>query len=106
MGSITYIAADGTRTVVEGKAGQSIMRIALDAKVPGIVGECGGVLSCATCHCFLEDSLAAQVPPPSDDEKVMIDCAIDPRESSRLSCQVIWDEALNGIEVTLPAAQY
>ena len=106
MGKITFVAQDGTRTDVEGVVGQSVMAIATKAKIPGIVGECGGCLSCATCHCYVAEDWAGKIAPPSDDEKMMVDCALDVRETSRLSCQITYAEDLDGIVIEVPASQY
>jgi len=67
MGTINFISTEGNRIAVQGRPGVSIMQIAMDAKVPGIIGECGGTLSCATCHCYLENGWDQQVPAPSAD---------------------------------------
>ena len=106
MGKITFISATGERTEVEATAGESIMRIALNAGISGLVAECGGCLSCATCHCYVEGDLAARVPAPSEEEAVMVDCALHVRENSRLSCQIVYTEDLDGIEIGIPESQY
>ena len=106
MGKITFISADGTRTDVEAQRGESIMRIALNAGIEGLVAECGGCLSCATCHCYVEGGWDSKVPPPSEEEKVMVECAIDVKDTSRLSCQLTYIDELDGIEIGIPASQY
>lgn len=106
MGKITFIAKDGTRTEVEATPGQSIMQIATTAKVAGIVGECGGTLSCATCHCYVDSPWADKLPAPNDGEKIMVECALDVQENSRLSCQLQYTDELDGIEISMPASQY
>lgn len=106
MGKITFVTADGERTEIDAKPGESIMRIALDAGLDGIVGECGGCLSCATCHCYVLGDWTAKIPPPGDEEQVMVDCAIDVQDNSRLSCQIEFSDELDGIEIGIPASQY
>jgi ferredoxin, 2Fe-2S len=106
MGKITFISATGERTEVEGVPGESIMRIALNSGIEGLIAECGGCLSCATCHCYIGGDRADRVPAPSEEEQVMVECAIDVRDSSRLSCQVLYTEELDGLEVEIPASQY
>ena len=107
MGKIVFVSAAGERTEVEATAGESIMRIAQNAGIEGLVAECGGCLSCATCHCYVQGGWADKVPPPSEEEQVMVECAIDVREDeSRLSCQVVFTEDLDGIEIGIPASQY
>lgn len=106
MGTVTFISATGERTEAEAKTGESIMEIARNAGVDGITAECGGCLSCATCHVYLEGDWAARVPAPSSEEQVMVECAIDVRDNSRLSCQVKFTDDLDGIEIGIPASQY
>ncbi|MCK9542163.1 MAG: 2Fe-2S iron-sulfur cluster-binding protein [Novosphingobium sp.] len=106
MGKITFISADGSRTEVQVEPGESIMRIALNAGIEGLVAECGGCLSCATCHCYVEGGWADRIPPASAEEEVMVECAIDVRDTSRLSCQIQFTEEMDGIEIEIPATQY
>jgi 2Fe-2S ferredoxin len=106
MPKITYIAADGTETVVEAKNGQSVMLAAVNNNVPGIVAECGGACSCATCHVHVDPDWYDRLPPPQDMEKDMLEFAIDPDETSRLSCQISITEELDGLVVRTPESQY
>jgi ferredoxin, 2Fe-2S len=106
MGKVTFISAAGDRTDGEAKAGESIMEIARNAGVDGITAECGGCLSCATCHVYVEGGWADKIPAPSTEEQVMVECAIDVRDNSRLSCQVKYSDDLDGIEIGIPASQY
>ena len=106
MGTITFISATGERTEVEATTGESVMRIALNAGVDGLVAECGGCLSCATCHCYVEGGWNDRVPSASEEEQVMVECAIDVRDNSRLSCQLIYTDDLDGLEIGIPASQY
>jgi ferredoxin, 2Fe-2S len=106
MGKITFVSATGERTEVEATTGESIMRIALNAGLDGLVAECGGCLSCATCHCYVEGGWAEKIPGPSEEEQVMVECAIDVRDNSRLSCQVVYTADMDGIEIGIPASQY
>jgi 2Fe-2S ferredoxin len=87
--TVTYTAFDGTETTVEGAPGASIMETALRNGVPGIVGECGGSMSCATCHVFVSDETAAIAGEMSEIEDEMLDgTAVDREPNSRLSCQI------------------
>jgi len=106
MGKIVFVSAAGDRTEVEATVGESIMRIALNAGIEGLVAECGGCLSCATCHCYVEGGWSDKVPALSEEEMVMVECAIDVRDESRLSCQVFYADDLDGIEIGIPASQY
>lgn len=106
MAKIIFIEACGKRTEVEAKIGESIMRNATDNCIEGIVAECGGSLSCATCHGYVATPWADKVEAATEQEKVMVECAIDARPTSRLTCQITMTEELDGIEVELPASQY
>lgn len=74
--------------------------------VPGVVAECGGSCSCATCHVYIDLDWYAQLPSPDESEQEMLEFAIDPRENSRLSCQVEITEELDGMVVHTPESQY
>ena len=106
MAKVTFISAAGERTDVTAGTGESIMRIGLNAGIEGMAAECGGCLSCATCHVYIEGGWADKLPEPSDEEKVMVECAIDVRDNSRLACQVMFTDDLDGIEIGMPASQY
>ena len=106
MATIIFINANGVRKEIEAKIGESIMRNAVDNGVEGIEADCGGCLSCATCHAFIGESWADKIPEPSADEQTMVECAIDVRPTSRLTCQVMMTEELDGIEVAIPESQY
>lgn len=89
MASVTYVQPDGTSRVVEVPVGTSAMAAAVSAGVPGIVAECGGSLSCATCHVYVERSTIA-TSEISADEEDMLDWTASPRlQTSRLSCQLV-----------------
>lgn len=108
MPTVNYIDADGTRHVVEVPQGENVMRGALYNNVTGIVGECGGGLSCATCHCYVDPAWTGRVgPPASKDERDLLQAAAcEVRPNSRLSCQIVMTEALDGLTVALPETQY
>lgn len=100
-------AADGQRQPVAGPEGQSLMRAALAAGVAGIAADCGGVLSCATCHVIVAPEWAARLPAPGSDELAMLEMTAAPREpTSRLSCQIVLVPELEGLVARLPATQY
>ncbi|MCU1415629.1 MAG: 2Fe-2S ferredoxin [Microbacteriaceae bacterium] len=105
MPKVTYLHADGTEDVVDAQDGVSVMRTAVTKGVKGIVGECGGELMCATCHVYVLKpvNLASE---RSEDEDEMLEFAASPRrDNSRLSCQIIMDEPLDGLVVETPEAQ-
>jgi len=105
MPTITFVLKDGSRRAVHAGAGTSIMKAALDNGVPGIEAECGGCLTCATCHAYVDAEWVGRVAPCSPEEEVMVECAIDVRPTSRLTCQIPLTEALDGIVVHIPQSQ-
>ena len=108
MPSVTYIEVSGARHVIDVPVGENVMRGALDHDLPGIVGECGGGLACATCHCYVDDAWAGLTGgPSSQDETDMLECtAAEVKSTSRLSCQIVMSAALDGLVVHLPEKQY
>jgi 2Fe-2S ferredoxin len=87
--------------------GQSLMQAAVDANLDGIQADCGGLLTCATCHVVVQGDWQSKLPPVTSDENGMLAFTAQAREpGSRLSCQLILTEALNGLQVRLPASQY
>jgi ferredoxin, 2Fe-2S len=108
MPKVTYIAVDGNTSTVDVPLGENVMRGALYNNIDGISGECGGGLSCATCHCYVDDAWLGQVGGPSsnDESELLQAAASEVKPSSRLSCQIVMTEALDGLVVHLPEAQY
>jgi len=105
MVSITYIEHNGSSHTVEVSEGLSVMKAAVDNGIPGIDGDCGGACACATCHVYVSEPWRHLTGEASQDEKDMLECAIDLRDESRLGCQIALTEALNGIVVHMPPAQ-
>lgn len=102
----TFIAFDGTTTQVEVDEGESLMQAAITNDVNGIVGECGGSMMCATCHCYIDDAWLEAAGPRNDGEEDMLESATsEVRPQSRLSCQVKMSAELDGIVVRLPETQ-
>jgi 2Fe-2S ferredoxin len=106
MPTVTYIQANGESHEVELEVGTSLMQGAVDNMIDGILAECGGCCSCATCHCYIEESWQDKVDPASDMETDLLDCVTDPKETSRLSCQIKVTDALDGLIVHLPESQF
>ena len=99
----TWILPDGREITAEVTAGHSLMEAAVAANVPGIIGECGGTMSCATCHVHVTDDWRAKVGGPSDFEDAMLDIVEGPRtEASRLSCQIEMSADLDGLVLKVP----
>ncbi len=104
---VTLIAADGTRHALQVAPGRSLMRAATDAGIGGIAADCGGCLSCATCHVYVDPAWAGRLPPASADEASMLEMtAAERRPESRLSCEILLVDALDGLVVHLPEVQY
>lgn len=97
---------DEARTL-QGKTGQSLMQAAVAANVDGIEADCGGLLTCATCHVYVREPFASRLPAPSGDELGMLDFTAAPRQAnSRLSCQIQLTAELDGLAVDLPPSQH
>jgi len=106
MPVINYISADGAINEIEVASGSSVMQGAVDNMIDGIVAECGGSCSCATCHCYVDDAWIEKVPAPSETEKDMLECVLEPQPNSRLSCQIEVTDDLDGLVVRLPESQF
>ena len=106
MPKVVFVLADGTQTGVDARAGDSLMIAATQNGVDGIVAECGGNCSCATCHVWVREDFVAQVGPPGDMEEDLLDLAVsERREGSRLSCQITVSDELDGVTVEIPPEQ-
>lgn len=106
MAKITFIAHDGAQSVVDARSGDSVMRAALSNDVDGIVGECGGSMMCATCHCYVDEAWIERVGTRADGEEDMLESAVcEVTPSSRLSCQIRIRPELDGLVVHLPESQ-
>ena len=100
-------APDGPPTELSCQPGQSLMQAAVAANVAGIEADCGGLMTCATCHVYVREPHASQLPMMESDEDSMLDfTASERRANSRLSCQIKLDESLQGLAVDLPASQH
>lgn len=107
MPAVTYIEHDGTRHPVEVPEGDSVMQGAVNNMINGIVGECGGGLACATCHCYVDAAWMDRVGAPTGAENDMLESTSSGRKpTSRLSCQITISDALDGLVVQLPETQY
>lgn len=101
----TWILPDGSQITADVAAGRNLMEAAVAANVPGVIGECGGTLSCATCHVYVDEAWTDAVGAPGDFEEAMLDVTEAERTgASRLSCQIEMSEALDGIVLRVPAA--
>jgi ferredoxin, 2Fe-2S len=105
MVKITFIEADGSERVVDGKVGNSLMETAIHNGVRGLLAECGGACSCATCHVYIDAQWLSAVGEPGPIERDMLEMTIDPTACSRLACQVIVRADHDGLVARIPATQ-
>ena len=106
MTKVTFVDHDGTETTLDAAQGDSVMEVAVAGGLDGIVAECGGSMMCATCHCYVDDDWIERTGTRSQSEDEMLDNAVcEVRPTSRLSCQIRLDAALDGLVVHLPEAQ-
>ena len=105
MPKINYINSEGNSKTVEVENGLSVMEGAIQNDIPGIDADCGGSMACATCHVYVEENWLNKLPKAEDAEIDMIDMAYEPKKNSRLSCQLIVTNELEGLTVTTPAKQ-
>ena len=105
--AVHLVDADGSSRALAARTGQSLMRAAVDADVDGIKADCGGVMTCATCHVYVDAAWLDRLPAPSTDEDAMLEMTAAPRApTSRLSCQIALAPELDGLTVVLPVTQY
>jgi 2Fe-2S ferredoxin len=105
MAKITYIEFDGTERAFDVVPGLSVMQGAVGNTVRGIIGECGGACSCATCHVYVDSAWLNRVGERNATEEALLEEVIDGQPNSRLSCQIKVTEDLDGLVVRLPAKQ-
>ena len=105
MPKITYKDFQGGSKTIEVENGLSVMEGAIQNDITGIDADCGGSMACATCHVYVEEKWFNKLPKAEDAEVDMIDMAFEPKKNSRLSCQLIVSDELDGMEVTTPSKQ-
>ena len=105
MPKITFRDSKGESKTIEVENGLSVMEGAIQNEIPGIDADCGGSMACATCHVYINENWFNKIPKAEDAEVDMIDMAFEPKKNSRLSCQIIVNDELNGLEVTTPEKQ-
>lgn len=109
MSTITVHLQDssGTTHTLQARVGKSLMKAAVGGGVEAIAADCGGSMSCATCHVLVDLPWRDCLPPPDPQERDMLDMTAAPREAgSRLSCQIVLTPGLHGLRVRVPATQY
>ena len=105
MPKITFIEANGTVIETDAQNGATVMETAIMNGVPGIIAECGGACTCATCHAYVDESFMEIVGPPSMMEEDMLDFAYEVKPNSRLSCQIKVKPELDGLIMRVPSRQ-
>ena len=105
MPKITYIEHNGKKHTVDVANGLSIMEGAVQNNIPGIDADCGGAMACATCHVYVKEEWFNKLPKKEDGEEDMLDMAFEPKKNSRLSCQLMVSDQLDGLVVNLPEKQ-
>ncbi len=106
MTKLTFIEHNGKTYEVDATDGLSVMQAAVDNGVRGILADCGGACSCATCQGYIDPAWHAKLPPISEMEAAMLqDGAVNPTEESRLTCQITVSPALEGLVIRLPVSQ-
>ena len=105
MSKITYIENSGNEKTVEVSNGLTVMEGAIQNDIPGIDADCGGGMACATCHVYVKEEWFDKLPKKEDGEEDMLDMAFEPKKNSRLSCQLIVSDELDGLIVITPSKQ-
>ena len=105
MAKITYIEHNGKSHTIDVENGLTVMEGAVQNDIPGIDADCGGSMACATCHVYVKEEWFNKVPSKQEGEDDMLDQAFEPKTNSRLSCQLIVSDELDGLIVNLPEKQ-
>lgn len=106
MPKVTFTQPSGEQITVSADVGRTVMKVAVENLVTGIVGECGGELSCATCHVFVDEPWLAKLNPMTAEEEQMLDVTSEePTPASRLCCQITMTEDLDGLSLHVPETQ-
>lgn len=103
MANVTFIYPDGTEKTIDAPSGISLLEVAHQNDVP-LEGACEGSLACSTCHVIVDESFFDDLPEPTEDEEDMLDLAFGLTHTSRLGCQIMVSDAIDGIRVRVPSA--
>lgn len=101
MVSLTLVDRSGTEHTLNASTGNTVMEAIRDSGHDELLALCGGCLSCATCHVYIDDEFASRIEPPSEDENDLLDSSEHRTPHSRLSCQIPVHENLNGLRVII-----
>ena len=105
MAKVSYIEHCGSSHPIEIANGLSVMEGAVQNDIPGIDADCGGGMACATCHVYVTEEWFDKLPKKEDGEEDMLDMAFEPNKFSRLSCQILVSDELDGLTVSMPSKQ-
>ena len=105
MAKITYVEHSGKSHTIQVQNGLTVMEGAVQNNIPGIDADCGGSMACATCHVYVAEKWFNKIPKKEDGEEDMLDVAYEPNRFSRLSCQIIVKDELEGLIIKLPVKQ-
>ena len=105
MPKITYIDNSGNSKTIDVSSGLSVMEGAIQNNIPGIDADCGGSMACATCHVYVQERWLGKLNKAENGEQDMLDMAFEPKKNSRLSCQILISEEIDGLVVTTPEKQ-
>ena len=105
MTKIVYIEHSGKSHSINVQNGLTVMEGAIQNNIPGIDADCGGSMACATCHVYVKEEWFDKLPKKEDGEEDMLDMAFEPKKNSRLSCQLIVSDELDGLTVNIPSKQ-
>ena len=105
MPKITYITSENETHTIDVDNGLTVMEGAVQNNIPGIDADCGGGMACATCHVYVQDEWYDKLPKKEDGEEDMLDMAYEPKKNSRLSCQIVVSDELDGLKVNIPSKQ-
>jgi ferredoxin, 2Fe-2S len=106
MPIVTYVEFNGTEHRIEVPTGTSLMQAAVNMAIPGIDGDCGGLCACGTCHVYVPPEHQASTGAAAELESAMLEFAFNVDERSRLSCQIVATDAMEGLRILLPERQY
>lgn len=105
MISVEFVAFDGTSHVLETAPEGSVMQLAVAHGISGIDGDCGGAMACGSCQIYLDPEWLARTGSPSELEKCLLEVSTNTRANTRLACQIVLSEELNGLVVRTPERQ-
>ena len=105
MPKITYVTSENETHTIDVDNGLTVMEGAVQNDIPGIDADCGGGMACATCHVYVTQDWFDKLPKKEDGEEDMLDMAFEPKKNSRLSCQIVVSDDLDGLTVNIPSKQ-